>query len=153
MSAPAANKRELTFRREEDAIAEIDRLRSGGYTQLGNWTLAQICWHLEKSIEGRMKPGPFPPDSDEQLQRKAALPGILSSGRLPNGIKAPDAMEPPAESSEDSIGACIATLKRFREYTGEITPHRLFGHLSDAEVRQLNLVHCAHHLSCLVPKA
>jgi hypothetical protein len=98
-----------------------------------------------------MVPGPFPPDTPEQLVRKPKLREILAIGKLPSGIEAPAPAIPPADANESAIDALIATLKRFDSFTGPIAPHRIFGHLSDADARRLNLIHCAHHLSYLVP--
>jgi hypothetical protein len=60
-------------------------------------------------------------------------------------------MQPPANVPESTIDDLIASLKQLKAYKGEIAPHRLFGHIPDAEARKLNLIHCAHHLSYLVP--
>jgi hypothetical protein len=73
------------------------------------------------------------------------------NGYLPDGITAPDAMQPPADAPQSAIDDLIASLKQIKAYTGEIAPHRIFGHIPDAEARRLNLIHCAHHLSYLTP--
>ena len=98
-----------------------------------------------------MVPGPFPPDTPEQVARKSKLREILASGKLPSGIEAPAPAIPPSDADESAIDMLTATLKRFDNYTEPMAPHRLFGHLSDADLRKLNLIHCAHHLSYLVP--
>jgi hypothetical protein len=150
VSATPADKRQLSFKSEDEVIADLERLRRG-YVKAGNWSLPQAAWHLAIAVESRMRPGPFPPDSPEQLARKSALPGILASGKLPQGIQAPDAMTPQPDAPEDSIDRLIDALRRFKTYKGEIPPHRVFGAMPDADARQLNLIHCAHHLSHLVP--
>ena len=79
------------------------------------------------------------------------LEAILASGRLPSGIEAPQPAIPPDDASDASVEALLATIDRFESFNGPIAPHRIFGNLSDAEARKLNLIHCAHHLSYLVP--
>lgn len=145
-----SQRRKLHFRSEDEVILDIETLRRG-YTRHGNWTLAQICNHLDKGIQSRMKPGPFPPNTPEQDARRTMAQTILSTGTLPEGIGAPDFMQPPADSGEESIDACIGRLREFKTFAGPIAPHRLFGHLPDDEARKLNLIHCAHHLSFLTP--
>ncbi len=140
----------LSFADEEAVIADIQRLRKG-YVRAGSWSLAQICDHLDKGIQLRMKPGPFEPDTPEQEARKAMRKQILTTGELPDGIAAPDYMQPPADCADNSIDACIARLREFAAFKGPIAPHRLFGRLPEADARRLNLIHCARHLSFLTP--
>lgn len=58
-------------------------------------------------------------------------------------------------ASEDEAAA-INRLKvvalRFKAYTGGVHPSPLFGKMSLEEAKKLQLVHCAHHLSFLIPK-
>ena len=140
----------LRFGSEDDVIAEVNRLRRG-CAQAGAWSLAQICCHLDKSVQSRMQPGPFPPTTPEQAARRDQFLQVLSSGRLPDGLPAPDTMMPPPACGDDAIDAFLATLERFKRFPGPIAPHRLFGQLADADARKLNLIHCAHHLSYLTP--
>lgn len=149
----AAARREGLRYTDEDAIAaDVQALRHG-YTQSGLWSLPQVCWHLEQTIMARMQPGPFPQDTPEQTARRGVMDQALATGRLPDGVKAPDAVVPAPELQDDAIDSFLATLRRFRDYTGPIHPHRLFGHLTNGEAHKLNLVHCAHHLSHLTPLA
>lgn len=148
----SAGRRQLNFNSEDEVIAEVDRLRRGA-AQAGAWSLAQMCAHLDKSVQFRMQPGPFPPNTPEQDGRQEQFRGIMASGRLPDGISAPDTMMPPPDCGDEAIDAFIATLTKFKSFPGPIAPHRLFGQLSDPDARRLNLIHCAHHLSYLTPTA
>ena len=139
----------LSFSDEEAVIVEIQRLRKGN-TRAGHWTLAQVCDHLERSIRSRMQPGPFPPNTPEQVARRAEFEQVLATGRIPDGITAPDSMQPAPGCGDEAIDACIECLRQFRAFAGPVAPHRLFGHLSEADARRLNLIHCAHHLSFLL---
>ncbi len=145
-------RRQLSFKSEDEVIAEVQRLRRG-YAQGGAWSLPQICAHLDKAVQFRMQPGPFTPDTPEQAKRKAEIPGILASEKLPEGLKAPDAMLPPAACGDESIDAFLATIERYKRFPGPTAPHRFFGHLAEPDARKLNLIHCAHHLSHLTPTA
>jgi hypothetical protein len=98
-----------------------------------------------------MQSGPFPANTPEQDGRHAMLQQVLASGRLPDGIEAPASMMPPEDCPDDAVDAFIATLKEFKAFPGPIAPHRIFGHLSEADARRLNVIHCAHHLSYLTP--
>lgn len=151
MSAPTQpQRRYLNFGDIDQVIAEIRRLRKG-YVKAGNWSLPQICWHLDAAIQARMQPGPFPPNTPEQDARRPAFEQVLATGRLPEGIVAPEPMVPPPDCGDAAIDACLQRLEQFKRFAGPIAPHRIFGHLKDDEARRLNLIHCAHHLGFLVP--
>jgi hypothetical protein len=145
-------RRTLRFNSEDDVIADVKKLRHG-YTQAGAWTLPQICWHLNVGVQNRMKPGPFPANTPEQESRKGQLQQVLASGQLPTGIPAPDGAVPPPDAGDAAIEALLTSLEQFKKFPGPIPPHRIFGHLNDADARKLNLIHCAHHLSFLTPVA
>jgi hypothetical protein len=142
----------LRYANEDELIADIRHLRKG-YRQTGKWTLGQIAWHLDATIKLRMRPSPFPPDTDEMLARRPTLQKVLETGRLPLGLVAPDAIQPPADAGEEAIDSALRTIEQFKRFPGPIAPHRLFGTMDDATARQQNLVHCAHHLSYLIPTA
>ncbi len=145
-----ARRVDISFPNEEAVVLEINHLRNG-HDRAGNWTLAQVCDHLDKAIQMRMQPGSFPPNTAEQESRKEMFATILKTGQLPDGIEATGPMLPPPECGEDSIDACVARIRQFATFAGPIAPHRLFGHLTDEQARKLNLIHCARHLSFLVP--
>ncbi|HEX3358858.1 MAG TPA: DUF1569 domain-containing protein [Tepidisphaeraceae bacterium] len=150
---PTNSRRELQFSNTSELKSDIQKLRKTPHKQLGNWSLAKTCWHLETAIRLRMVPGPFPPNTPEQNATRPRLEEILSSGQLPSGIQAPDPAVPPADAADASIDTLLATIDRFDSYKEPFAPHRIFGNLTDAEVRKLNLIHCAHHLSYLVPQS
>jgi hypothetical protein len=145
-----ARREVLRFQSEDDVVAEVNRLRRG-YAQGGSWSLPQTCSHLTKAVHARMQPGPFPPDTDEQKARRPIADKTLATGKLPDGLQAPEAFLPPANCSDAEIDALIAALQKLKAYREPISPHRLFGKLPDADARKLNLIHCAHHLSYLTP--
>ncbi|MCC6424161.1 MAG: DUF1569 domain-containing protein [Phycisphaerales bacterium] len=145
-----SRRQTLKFNTEDDVIADVQKLRKG-YQQAGAWNLPQVCWHLNVSVQTRMKPGPFPPNTPEQDARKAQIQQILAAGRLPDGIPAPEASVPPPDAGDAAIETLLASLQTFKTFTGRIPPHRIFGNLNDADARKLNLIHCAHHLSYLSP--
>jgi hypothetical protein len=118
----------------------------------GSWSLPQVAWHLDQAVQARMKPGPHPDDTAEQKKRKPLAQHVIAmNGYLPDGITAPDTMVPSAAVPATAVDDLIASLKQLMAFKGEIAPHRLFGRLSDADARRLNLIHCAHHISYLTP--
>jgi hypothetical protein len=146
-------RRSLSYSTFDEIADDVRRLRRDGYVKAGQWSLPQACHHLNQSLQWSMRPGPFPPDTPEQQASTPRLQQIMASGQLPIGIQAPDHMQPPPNASDAVIDEFLATLKRYGEHPGELAPHRLFGRRSRDELRQLVRIHCAHHLSHLVPAA
>jgi hypothetical protein len=144
-------RRPLKFSAFDEIADDVRRLRSGGCERTGAWTLPQACHHLNESLKWSMRPGPFPPNTPEQEASTPRFEQILASGRLPDGLPGPEAMMPPPDAGDAAVDAFLDTLERYDAYDGPLAPHRLFGHRSRDELRQLARIHCAHHLSHLVP--
>ena len=146
-------RRSLSFSSFDEIAEDVRRLRRDGYVKTAQWSLPQVCHHLDQSLQWSMRPGPFPPDTPEQQASTPRVQQILASGKLPDGIQTADHMLPAPDAGDTAIDSFLATLKRYEAYQGELAPHRLFGRLSRDQLRQLARIHCAHHLSHLVPAA
>jgi hypothetical protein len=147
-------RRTLQFENLGQVAQEVERLRRDGYARAGNWGLAQVCEHLALALEATMAgfPRPFP-----WWVRRLVGPGlrawVLGTGRLPAGLPVPAGVAPPAAPEE---GAAVRhlreALERFARFDGPLAPHPAFGRLSRRQWERLNLIHCAHHLSFLLPR-
>src|SRR5205085_6426867 len=115
----------------------VRRLRSDACEQSGQWSLPQVCHHLTQSLNWSMRPGPFPPDTPEQQASTPRLEQILASGRLPDGLQAPDHMQPPLDAGDAAVDTFLTTLKQYAQYEGELAPHRLFGRRSRDVIHRL----------------
>jgi hypothetical protein len=146
-----AGRRTLSFRNEDEAIAEIDRLRAGGYTQRKNWTLPMICWHL--SVGGSPQPPASSTPSPEQAERKRKfIDVILETGRPAGNFEAPPQMTPKPDCADDAVLRFRAILKDIRDFPHAYVDFGPFGPISIDQVRKLTLLHASHHLSFLEPK-
>lgn len=141
-------RRALKYSTLEDVKADVRKLRAG-YKQLGNWTLGQVAWHLNKAFEFQLA-SPVAEASEEQRQARPMMERAMAMGALPAGIRSPDAMVPPGDAGEADVEGLIAVLDRVTAHNGG-AQHRRFGPLNADEFRKLSLLHCAHHLSYLVP--
>ncbi len=151
MSIPQAARRDsLRYSSIDEVIADIKLLRKG-YAQTGQWSLPQICWHLDVTTQRRMAPGPYAPETPEQSARRPMMAQIIASGKLPPGLVAPPDLTPAPDLGEPAIDALLQTLDRLKSFKGPYAPHRLFGNLNEVESQQQILIHSAHHLSHLVP--
>jgi hypothetical protein len=148
-------RRSLDFRDADAVIAEIHRLREGGYAMLGKWNLSQMCEHIRETLriglDGKRKRMPW------VLRTLIARPMVsraLKTRRMASGIPAPKEIVPTVPGGPDDpavIESCIATLIEARDTDGPLPPHPMCDMTVD-EWKQLNWVHAAHHLGFLVPK-
>ncbi|PQO26563.1 DUF1569 domain-containing protein [Blastopirellula marina] len=149
-------RRQLELPRLDDAIAECERLLNSGYTQSGNWTLAQICRHLRLTIESNLEGYPvwmttlgYPL---RPLLRWLMLPKLLS-GNSPSGIRTAGMFVPPDDLDDAvEVERLKQSVARFMESTLPLHPHPGFGAMSHEEFNRFHAAHAAHHLSFLQPQ-
>jgi hypothetical protein len=149
-------RRSLDFRDADAVIADIRRLHQGGYTKLGKWNLAQMCDHLRATLRLGLD------GSDRRLPWivRTAITGpifrhVIKTRRMKTGLPVPKELVPTSPDGPDdpaAIEACIATLQEARDATGPLPKHPV-ADLTVDQWKQVNWVHCAHHLSFLIPKA
>ncbi len=146
--------RRPAFNTVDDLIADVRQLRQG-YVRHGNWTLAQICWHLGFPLRRALHP-PEPADlapTPEQLKMKAALVDRILKGEppAPEFREAPASMQPAADLTDAEIDGYLELLAKLKAYPHPKVYTVFFGPLRIDEFRGLTLGHAAHHLSYLVP--
>lgn len=119
---------------------------------VGHWSLGQICDHLARGIDGaidgldlsrhRVKRGLF---------RKILLACTLRFG-IPENYMVDPGIEPTEPvSDEQGIGRLAAAVERYIAHDGPLQAHPLFGKMSREQWDRMHCVHCAHHLSFVVP--
>jgi hypothetical protein len=154
-------RRSLTFRDFDEVLVDVENLRARGYVKAGHWDLAQVCGHLADwtsySVNGFPRTGCvigtllwlIKVTVGPAKRRKMLATGVMPSGKptLPQTV-------PPAGADEAAAVAKLkAAVERFRAHPGEYRPSPIFGRMSRDEWTRLVLLHCAHHLSYLIPKA
>ena len=148
-------RRKLDFHRAEEVIAEIEGLRSSGYTKTKNWNLSQVCEHLNGTMKGGMDGFGFRlPWVLRATFVKWAFRYALSKRTLLSGAPTFRMLKPKADRAQDDddvIDECIATLRRAESFDGSLVDYALLDNLSVNEWRDFMWIHAAHHLSFLVP--
>jgi hypothetical protein len=153
-------RRKLSFATLDEVVLDAENLQAKGYEKVGNWDLAQVCLHLADWMRFPIDGFPKPP-----LPIRFMLWGLrntigkkmfrkyLSEG-MPSGKPTmPQTVHQAEPDSATAIGKLREAAERFKAYAGEIHPSPLFGAMNKEEATRLQLVHCAHHLSFLVPKS
>lgn len=151
---PRTHLRYETF---TDLIVDLNKL-SNGYTQTGNWDLAQCAGHLCQWMSFPMQGYPRVP----WLLKKLVFPMMRSGyrkqylGLIPvkkGGPTMKETVPPPGGDESGAVSELMVWIERLQHHTGPWYDSPVLGKLSREEVFQAQLTHCAHHLSFLVPKS
>jgi hypothetical protein len=155
-----ATRRQLRFASLDDVVRDAETLLAKGYTKAGNWDLAQVCNHLSDWLS-------FPVDGFPKMpiflrpifwvMRKTVgrkkFEGYVRDQSFPPGKPTmPQTVHQPGGDDKAAVAKLRDTAERFKAHTGFIHPSPLFGPLTKDEALAMQLVHCAHHLSFLVPR-
>lgn len=147
--------RDLYFERFEDVLTDVERLVQNGYERAGNWDLAQVLDHLTFFLKGAVDGYTFKvPWILKVLLGKVVLNRILKQKKMKRGVFTPQ--KPLPQSGGDQAAAVERfrdAVHRFVQYQDEYHESPFFGKVSRADVQQLNLIHCGHHLGYLIPKS
>jgi Protein of unknown function (DUF1569) len=154
-------RRTLDFRDFPAVIADAEMLLAKGYDKVGNWSLGQCTGHLANWLEYQMTG--FPPlplllkpvffvvrnTLANKIMRDVVAKRSMSAG----SSTAPTSIPPEDVSDAAEVNRLKANYDRWDAYTGKFVSSPLFGEQTRDDWRQLHLVHAAHHLSFLLPKA
>lgn len=152
-------RRTLRFDTLDDAARDAEHLFAAGYDKAGTWDLAQCLDHLAAwltyPVSGFPK-APLPIQMMLAVVRRTMGRGMLAK-YLREGMPAgkptiPQSVSPPGGDPGAALGRFKAAAERFAAHSGEYLPSPLFGPLTRDEALKVQLAHCAHHLSFLVPK-
>ncbi|ODT98350.1 MAG: hypothetical protein ABS79_06030 [Planctomycetes bacterium SCN 63-9] len=145
-------RRTLRFASLDEIMPEVESLVGRNRT-VGNWSFAQICNHLAAVARRTVDmPASTPVDPNLFLgeeKKKAAF----ESGLIPEGLPAPEGVEPASVGDEPTeVEGLRQALTHYKASPGPVMTHRFFGPLTKAEWDRLQCMHCAHHLSFVIPE-
>jgi hypothetical protein len=153
-------RRNLRFASLSDVVRDLESLETRGYTSTGKWDLSQIAEHLADWMSFPLDGFPKSPWIVGVLlgimrvtQGKSLLKKFVQSQRMATGQPTiPTTVHPSTSESAASVQRLRAAIDRLEKHRGKIYPSPLFGEMNYDELVGLQLAHCAHHLSFLVPK-
>ena len=148
-------RRRLRFDTFDDALAEVERLCACEYERVGSRNLAQMCDHLADALEGSVRGFDFRmPWLMRTLMAPLALRYVLKTRSIPIRAPMPKRREPrPDVDLVTSVARLRAAIATFENSPGPLAPHPYFGRISADTWRSVHLVHIAHHLGFLNPRA
>jgi hypothetical protein len=147
-----AGRRSLSFDTLDRVMPDVDRLLAG-HTTVGSWSLGQICNHLTAAVIGSVEGFPVRApwllrNTLGRLKRRQ----ILRTGTMPAGVNLPERFLPRAGlDARAEAEALRAALQFYAASTGPTALHPFFDRLSREEWTRLHCIHCAHHLSFVLP--
>ena len=151
MSKGKLNPRRIRFHTEQDAIAEVERVRDGACETCGRWTLEQTAWHTAMPLKMCLhKPARLEPTEDER-KMQAYLDDLEAEGQMADGLDAPAGTEPPPRCDASEIDALIDGLRNLADYRESHVDFGPFGPTPTPKFRAFVLIHTAHHLGMFRP--
>lgn len=147
-------RRPLTFATLSDAVADARRLSESGYERAGNWNLAQVLDHLNKTLAMAVSPYPRPvPALFRPLLRWLIYRRMKRGDVIRFRASAPSSLQPDEQLDELQVLAEFERLCALLENdTTQLVPlHPFFGAFTTEDWRIMQRWHAAHHLSFLVP--
>ena len=158
-AATKPERRKPTFTTLDDAVRDAENLLATGYDKAGNWDLAQVCLHLAEwlrfPVEGFPKmPLLLRPAAwlVRSLIGKAMRAKVLAKGFPAGGQTMPQTVFPPGGDEAAAVAKLREAAEQLKAHAGPIHPSPLFGAMTKDVAVQLQLKHCEHHLSFLIPK-
>jgi hypothetical protein len=154
------SRRELNFHDFGAVVSDAESLAAGGYEKGGGWDLAQVCGHLAEWMRFPLDGFPKPALMVRPmlwLMRQTVGPRMLrqtlATRSMPAGWRTLSETVPPSGGNEAAaVERLRQVIGRFQAHAGPYQPSPLFGQLDRETWRELQLIHCAHHLSFLTPK-
>jgi Protein of unknown function (DUF1569) len=145
-------RRTLVFDHLSEVIGEVQRLCAGHCT-IGQWSLAQTCHHLALSVAGSIDGfGVRHHRVMRWLFGRMALRKVFSLGVIDPGFTITEDLNPPPDVPlADAVDRLEREIDRYERFTGIPHFHPFFGHLTRDEWDRLHCIHCAHHLSLMMP--
>ena len=142
-------RRLLDFASLDEIMPDVERL-VGGHVTGGQWTPAQILYHLATSIRltSLGRPGSASEGVSDEFRRR-----FFESRRFPEGMEAPHRRLIPPDDADVRVEteALRDAIGLFARATGPFPAHPLLGPLSKEEWTEFHCIHCAHHLRFVSP--
>jgi hypothetical protein len=150
-------RRRVRFGQASDVAEEAGRLLAGGYQRAGQWSLAQVCAHLSQTVEASVDApngfGGFLLPAWKRFAARPVLQLMLVTRWIPAGVKLPAGALPTCEDDAEAVSRLKRAMETLEAHQGPWAKHPFFGTMSGDTWKRYHLIHSAHHLGFLAPRA
>jgi hypothetical protein len=146
-------RRALDFERVDQIMPDVERLLDG-HTTAGCWSLGQVCDHLARGITLTVRNPRGGATASEPTPEQDANRRLFFRARsFPEGVALPTRLlEPTADLAPRAAAEALRTaLDRLASHDGPLPAHPYLGPLTRDEWVDFHCIHCAHHLSFVLP--
>jgi hypothetical protein len=143
-------RRALAFSHLADVMPDVDQLLPE-HTTIGQWTLAQILYHLAVAVRSVLKPRTR--ERTSTPEQDALRAQFFEAAQFPEGRPIPlEILVPPPELNLNAEAESLRTaIADFETATGPFPAHPRLGPMTKGEWERFHAIHCAHHLSFALP--
>lgn len=150
------NRRIIRFDSIQEILFDVEQIPEEHIT-LGNWSFAQILWHLTETAQMTLRdnstysPPMFMkmigPLMKGQYLTKKLSPGMSFPASLNVRLTPPESLQ-----IDDEKTRFAQTMQEYADYQNFPRRHPVFGKLSTLQWHQIQHRHCELHLSFVRPK-
>lgn len=134
-------------------MPEVRRLAPAHET-IANWSLGQICKHLEDSFVGSLEGFDLRNHRIKRLLMKRKMLDVALTKGIPLNYTVDPNITPPSHVDlDEGIEGLARAIERYQGHDGRTHAHPLFGNMPRETWDRVHCVHCAHHLSFVIPMA
>lgn len=132
------------------ALAQLDLLTADNLSNSGVWSPYQIFIHCAQSVEYSMSG--FPEHKSKLFKStlgRLAISLFSSQGKMTHGLSEPIPGAPPFAAQQDThvaLNRLKQSLIAFKQYTGDLEPHFVYGELSKRDYEVAHVMHLHNHL-------
>jgi len=150
----STNRRTVHYNSLDEFLADAERLASQPTQTVGNWSFAEILWHLTQTINYSFDG--FPTQAPWLVRKLVApfLKNTFLNKKMKSGFKLPKSagyLIPPSSTDvTQSLSDLKTALNRF-DNDQPTAPHPLLGKLTPEEWRSLHCRHAELHMSFAIP--
>ena len=150
--AATSQRRRLALEEISQIMPEVRHLAPAHYT-VGNWSLGQVCKHLEYSFIGSMEGFNLRNHRLKRLFMKRKILQVTLAKGIPPGYTVDPSLTPPSRLDlGTAMDALAAAVERYLGHEGPLRAHPLFGKLPRDIWDKFHCFHAAHHLSFVIPQ-
>lgn len=146
-------RRPVRYTHLEDILTDAERIASGPYRTLGNWSLGQIVEHIAKAMDTAFDKSDFRAPWVLRVFVAPLVKNQMLIKPMPAGFKLPKSAKtliPDPLEIQPALEHLKKSIERFETQT-PTQKHGFFGDLAPQEWVSLMLRHAEMHMSFVVP--